>query len=64
MINMVIKAIKKVLSNYIEDFLIISGLAVIVTATFLLSTIAGLYCMGGCLLALGVYFTVYPIRKG
>jgi len=53
----------KFTTNYIEDILIISGLTIIVTATFLLSTIAGLYCLGCVFLALGIYFTVCPIRK-
>lgn len=60
----ILKAAIKFLSACIEDILIISGLTFIVVATFLLSKVAGLYCLGGCLLALGVYFTVFPIRKG
>lgn len=62
--NMVIKAIKKFLTLYIEDILIICGLTLIVIATFLLSKIAGLYCLGGCLFVLGVYFAVFPIKWG
>jgi hypothetical protein len=49
--------------NYIEDILIISGLVVISTATFLLSFIAGLYVSGSFLLGLGIYFIKYPIKK-
>lgn len=50
--------------KYIEDILIIGGLSCIVVATFFLSTIGGIYILGGCLFGLGVYFTKYPIRKG
>ena len=59
-----LKATKVFLIKYMEDILIVSGLIFIIKATFLLSTIAGLYCLGVCLLALGIYFTVFPARKG
>lgn len=47
--------------KYIEDILIIGGLAVIATATFLLSVIAGLYFIGAVLLGLGIWFMAHPI---
>jgi len=49
--------------NYIEDILILSGLAVIVTTTFCVSTTAGFYCLGAVLLGLGIYFANNPIEK-
>ena len=51
------------INQYLEDILIISGLAFIVKATFLLSKIAGLYCIGVFLLGLGIYFTKYPLQR-
>lgn len=54
----------KLILNYIEDILILSGLIIIVVATFLVSEIMGLYTLGIELLGLGIYFTKYPlIRK-
>lgn len=53
----------KFIKKYIEDMLVLSGLTIIVIATFLLSTIAGLYCLGGSLFGLGIYFTRYPFKK-
>lgn len=50
--------------KYIDDILIISGLIFIITATFLLSKILGLYVFGGSLFGLGVYFTKYPFKRG
>jgi hypothetical protein len=47
-----------------EDILIFTGLYFIILATFMLSKIAGLYCLGGLLLGLGVYFGLFPIKKG
>lgn len=52
------------IAKYIEDGLILGGLAVIVTATFLWSSIAGLYALGACMLALGVWFAKNPVRRG
>lgn len=54
---------KKLIKNYIEDILILSGLAVLVTTTFLFSKIAGLYSLGAVLFGLGVYFARYPIKR-
>jgi hypothetical protein len=50
----------KFITKYIEDILIVSGLIVIVKATFLLSKLAGLYCLGGILLVLGVIVSIKP----
>lgn len=55
--------IKSLILLYLEDILIASGLATIVTATFQLSFIAGLYCMGGVQLLLGAYFAVNPLER-
>ncbi|MET3846866.1 hypothetical protein [Paenibacillus sp. OAE614] len=44
----------KFLRDYAEDFLISAGLIFIISATFRLSTTAGLYCIGGALVAVGV----------
>ncbi len=46
------------MKKYIEDILILSGLALIVFATFRLSVTAGLYAAGVCLLGLGVWAAV------
>jgi Zn-dependent membrane protease YugP len=54
---------KKFILNYIEDILILSGLAVIIATTFLLSKIAGLYSLGVILFGLGVYFARNPLEK-
>lgn len=52
--------ILKVITKYLEDILIVSGLIVIVKATFLLSKLAGLYCLGGILLVLGIIVSIKP----
>lgn len=49
--------------KYLEDVLIASGLITIVGATFRINTTAGLYCLGGVLLALGIYFAVNPLER-
>jgi hypothetical protein len=53
-----------IIGLFYEDILILSGLFFIVMATFMLSKVAGFYCLGGCLFGLGVYFTLFPIKKG
>lgn len=58
-----VEVIKTFISLTIEDILILSGLAVIVTATFLLSFIAGLYCLGSALFGLGVYAAIKESRR-
>lgn len=50
----------KLIKNYIEDILIISGLLTIIEATFLVSKIIGIYALGIVLLSLGIYFAKYP----
>ena len=49
--------ILKILSAYIEDFFILTGLFLIIIATFLLSEIIGLYVLGFILIGIGVMFT-------
>lgn len=56
--------IKQFLLNHAEDFLIFIGLFLVILATFLLNTIAGIYVTGIILFLQGVYFTKFPIRKG
>ena len=53
----------KFIGKYIEDILIVSGLFFIVAATFMLSVIAGLYCLGATLLGLGIWFAINPFKK-
>jgi len=52
----------KFIKNYIEDILIILGAGAIITATFLLSFIVGLYVLGGALFAAGVWLAKHPMR--
>lgn len=52
------------MKKYLEDILIISGLAVIISATFILSETAGLYCLGGVLFGLGLWFAKHPPGEG
>jgi len=56
-------ALKKAILGYIEDIFIFSGIGFICLATFLLSEIAGFYCLGLCLFGLGVWFTRNPVRR-
>jgi len=51
-----------IILNYIEDILIISGLILIVLATFLLSKIAGMYALGITLFGIGIFFSRHPPR--
>ena len=53
----------KFINKYIEDILIFSGLAAIVTATFILSIIAGIYCLGAAFILVGVLLAKYPGRS-
>ncbi len=61
-LNKLMKSINigQFLIKYIEDMLIVSGLAVLVGTTFLLSKILGLYSLGVVLLGLGIYLAKYP----
>lgn len=49
--------------NYIEDIFIISGLLLIVIATFLVSKIAGIYVLGIILFGIGIFFSRHPPRR-
>lgn len=53
----------KTIGKYIEDILIISGLILVAVATFSISTIAGLYCVGASLLGLGIWFAKHPVGR-
>lgn len=55
--------LKAFITKYLEDLLILSGLIIIIKATFLLSLIAGMYCLGLILLVLGIFFAKYPPRR-
>lgn len=48
--------------KYLDDVLILGGLTIIVTATFLISKIIGIYILGVVLFGLGVFFSRYPPR--
>ncbi len=54
---------RKFLIDYIEDILILSGLAIIVATTFFISKMAGLYSLGATLLGLGIYFAKNPPER-
>jgi hypothetical protein len=54
----------KRIGKYLDDILILGGITAIVTATFLLHTIAGIYATGAALLGLGIWFARHPIGKG
>ena len=58
-----IKYIINILKKYLEDILILSGLAIIASTTFLISKIAGLYSTGIIFFGLGVYFSKYPLGR-
>lgn len=49
--------------KYIEDILILSGLIIIIVATFLVSRILGLYILGIILFGLGVFFSRHPPKE-
>lgn len=53
----------KRIGKYLDDILILGGITAIVTATFLLHTIAGIYVLGAALLGLGIWFARHPIGK-
>lgn len=53
----------RIIGAYIEDLLVFMGLFCINYATFQIGEIAGFYCLGGCLLGLGAYFTRHPPGK-
>lgn len=55
--------ILKNILKYIEDILILSGLTLIVIATFLVSVIIGIYILGIILFGLGVFFSRHPPKE-
>ena len=57
-------AIECFIEAYIEDIFILSGLLIIIVATFFISKIAGLYSLGIILFGLGIYFSIKPPGKG
>lgn len=56
--------LKQFLLSYVEDFLIFTGLFLIVFATFLINKIAGIYASGIVLFLMGIWFAKYPFKKG
>ena len=62
-IGALIRRIGLIIAAIMEDLLILCGLSAVVYATFRLSEIAGWYCLGACLLALGIWLTAHPKRK-
>lgn len=57
-------SLQRLISKYIEDICILSGLYFIIKATFLLSKIGGLYALGACLLIIGIWFIRNPAKRG
>ncbi len=55
--------ILKILADYSEDLLILCGLTMIVTATFLINFIAGIYTLGFIFLVMGLALARIPPRK-
>lgn len=57
-------SLKKKITDYIEDILIFLGSLFIISATFLLSFVAGLYVTGVFLILFGVFFSInHPTFK-
>jgi len=57
------KKVLKIITSYLEDVFIISGLLLIAGTTFFINMYAGFYVTGGILLTLGIYFTKHPLRR-
>ena len=55
--------ILKILADYGEDLLILCGLVMIVTATFMTNFIAGIYTLGFISLVMGLALARIPPRK-
>jgi uncharacterized membrane protein SirB2 len=53
---MILKTLLKFLILFADDILVLSGLTFITVATFLLSSIAGLYVIGAILIVLAYVF--------
>lgn len=51
-----------VLGSFAEDFFIVLGLILIVTATFILNIVAGIYALGIVCLAMGLILARKPPR--
>ena len=52
--------VRNLVLKYIEDIFILSGLILIIIATFSLSKIIGMYVLGAILFGLGVFFSRHP----
>ena len=52
------------LGAFVEDFLILTGLILIIKTTYTLNTIAGAYVLGFILLIIGIIMARKPPRKG
>lgn len=55
--------IKKYILKYIEDIFIMSGLILVVIATFLLSKIIGVYVLGVILFGIGIFLSRHPPKE-
>lgn len=55
--------IKNFLINHLEDFFILSGLTIIISTTFYLNLIAGLYLLGVTLFLIGCYLVKQMLNK-
>ncbi len=54
------KKIKKIINDYIEDFLIFLGLLIISITTLVINKIIGLYVIGIIFIILGALFALNP----
>ena len=55
--------IKKYILKYIEDIFILSGLILIIIATFSLSKIIGMYVLGIVLFGIGIFLSRHPPKE-
>lgn len=53
----------KFLRKYIEDMLILGGLAIIVGTTFFISIKIGFYTLGVSLVGIGIYVARHPPKE-
>lgn len=53
----------KIIFDYLDDVIILAGLAVVVYATWLVNAIAGLYALGIALVAVGALVGMVGDRK-
>jgi hypothetical protein len=51
------------LKKYVEDFFIITGLAILAGTTFSVNIIAGWYTVGAISLGIGIFFAKFPLRR-